>query len=143
MSGVPVPPNLTMEDVEFLSRYNGQLVMPDSLQQIVTLYNESKLKLSKLQQSSEMESKVKQMCYDMLISVLDEHNQSKRFNSSLRSRSAKMRKKKMEECSKLSSIVVNESIDHKDDTIKYMFENHARINSTIAQDIPQPNFFNG
>jgi len=70
LDGIPLPPNLTIEDVEFLSSYNGNLVIPPQIGQLIELYRRTRLQYQATQKTMEIEGKVKQICYDMMIGVL-------------------------------------------------------------------------
>ena len=111
MHGVPVPPNLSMGEVEFLAEKDYNVPLPPDLAQIVELYRQSKMKLKDLQKSQEMETKVKQLCYDMMIGVLEEHQNRARSAIGFKPKPLKFHKKKHTAEHEGSSFVKMSSID--------------------------------
>jgi len=88
---VSLPASLSMADLEFLitsksspnvtvSNYNSRTTShnlsssrnpPPELQQILELYAEQKHKFEEIKQNLSVESKIKDICYDMMINVLE------------------------------------------------------------------------
>jgi hypothetical protein len=64
-----------MKEIEFLSSHHVSQGwhLPAELQEIVELFLESQQKIKLKYHNEEVESKVKGMCYEMMIGVLETH----------------------------------------------------------------------
>lgn len=69
-----IPANLSLNDVEFLGNNQKQgLKIPPSIKSVVDMYMQNQQKIQHIQRGRQLETTIKQMCYDMMIEVLAEH----------------------------------------------------------------------
>lgn len=106
-----MPSNIEMRDVEFLANLNLHGALPPEIEQVIQLYKQSKAQMEHIKQSKQMETKVKQMCYDMMISVLEEQHLQAKSAIGFKPKPLRISKRKDHEGSsfvKMSSINEND-----------------------------------
>jgi hypothetical protein len=109
--------------------------LPQDLQRVVNLYLVSKSKLDQIKKSQEVESKVKEMCYDMILGVLEEHHLQAKAAIGFRPKALK-HKSRVDETLKMSSINESQTLNTFDQPSGLTMQEESQF-YVMLNDVPQ------